>query len=103
MTRAEYESKSFDELITWAFEELPDEVTTEDLLKDFAISKLKDDNFTMALHIINAIYENPYDTDLYLYDFNMGCLQKPTPITSKEDLEHLIYFDDECDLFDEEE
>ena len=30
-----------------------------------------------------------------LYDYNMGTLETPTPITEKEDLEHLIYFDDE--------
>ena len=94
MTRKEFETMSFEDFIEWAKENL-DDVTDEEILKEFAIEKLQDDNFNMALHIINAIYNNPYDTEYYRYDYSMGTLETPTPITDKEDLEDLIFFDDE--------
>ena len=67
MTRKEFETMSFEDFIEWAKENL-DDVTDEEILKEFAIEKLQDDNFNMALHIINAIYNNPYDTEYYRYD-----------------------------------
>lgn len=94
MTRAEFEEISFNELIELMYENLY-EVTNEETLKEFAIDKLQDDNFGLALHIINAIYENPYNTEWYRYDYNMGTLQTPSPITDKEDVEDLIDFGDE--------
>ena len=94
MTREQYKRMDFEEFIEWAKENL-DDVTDEEILKEFAIKKLQDDNFGMALHIINAIYNNPYDTEYYRYDYSMGTLETPTPITSKEDLEDLIFFDGE--------
>ena len=96
MTRAEFEAIEFDELIELMYENSYD-VTNEETLKSFAMDKLQDDNFGMALHIINAIYENPYDTEWYRYDYNMGTLQTPSPITDKEDVEDLIDFGDEDD------
>lgn len=94
MTRKEFEAMSFEDFMEWANENL-DDVTDEEILKEFAIEKLQDDNFNMALHIINAIYNNPYDTEYYRYDYSMGTLETPTPITDKEDLEDLTFFDDE--------
>lgn len=94
MTRKEFETMSFEDFIEWANENL-DDVTDEEILKEFAINKLQNDDFNMALHIINAIYNNPYNTEYYRYDYCMGTLQTPTPITDKEDLEDLIFFDDE--------
>ena len=94
MTRAEFEEISFNELIELMYENLY-EVTNEETLKEFAIDKLQDDNFGLALHIINAIYENPYNTEWYRYDYNMGTLQTPSPITDKEGVEDLIDFGDE--------
>lgn len=94
MTKKEFEVMSFEDFIEWANENL-DDVTHEEILKEFAIEKLQDDNFGMALHIINAIYNNPYDTEYYRYDYSMGTLETPTPITDKEDLEDLIFFEGE--------
>lgn len=94
MTRKKFEAISFDNLMIWAYMNL-DDVTDEETLKEFAMEKLQDDNFGMALHIINAIYENPYDTEWYRYDYSMGTLQTPSPIVDKEDIEDLIFFDDE--------
>ncbi len=96
MTKERFETISFDELMEWANENL-DDVTHEEILKEFAMDKLQDDDFGMASHIINAIYENPYDTEWYRYDYCMGTLQTPSPITDKEDIEDLIFFEDEED------
>jgi hypothetical protein len=87
---------SFDELLDLAYEEVSD-ITTEDILIDFAKTKIDDDNIMMALHVLNAIYDNPYDTEYYLYDYNMGTLETPKPITCKEDFEDYIDFEDEED------
>lgn len=95
MTRAEYEAMTLDELIDWAYENLND-VTTEEVLLDFAKSKIDDDNLYMAIHILKAVHESSESYNgYYLYDYSMGTLETPTPITEKEDLEHLIDFDDE--------
>ena len=93
MTKKEFKNMSFEEFIEWANENIND-VTHEDILKEFAIKKLQDDDFGMALHIINAIYTNPHDTEYYRYDYSMGKLETPTPIAEKEDLEDLIFFDE---------
>jgi hypothetical protein len=96
MTRERFEAMSFDELMEWAYENL-DDVTDEETLKQFAMCKLEDDDFGMALHIINAIYDNPYSPEWYRYDYCMGRLQTPSPIADKEDIEDLIFFEDEED------
>ena len=95
MTRTEFEEMTLDELIDWAWENVHD-LTTEDTLLDFAKQKLDDNNLCMALHILNAIYDSAESYNgYYLYDYGMGTLETPTPITCKEDIEHLIDFDDE--------
>lgn len=93
MTRAEFNTMDFESLMVWATENLND-ITIEEILKEFAIKKLQEDNFGLAAHIISAIYNNPYDTEYYLYDYSMGTLETPTPITEKEDIEHLIDFEE---------
>ena len=42
------------------------DITDEEILKQFAIEKAHDDNFGLALHIFNAIYNNEYDTEFYI-------------------------------------
>ena len=95
MTRAQFDAMDLDELLEWAYENI-DDLTTEDVLIEFAKQKIDDDNIYMAIHVLSAIYnsEEAYN-DYYLYDYSMGTLATPTPITCKEDLEHLICFDDE--------
>lgn len=95
MTRTEFEAMSLDELIEWANENTG-YLTSEEILIQFAKDKIDDDNLYLAMHVLSAIYnsEEAYD-DCYLYDYSMGTLETPTPITCKEDLEHLIDFDDE--------
>ena len=94
LTRAKYEEMTFDEFIEWANEYL-DDITDEEILKTFAIDKLQEDDFGMALHIIQAIYDNPYSTMWYRYDYCMGKLQTPSPITEKADIEDLLWFEED--------
>ena len=97
MTRAQYEAMTLDELIEWAHENI-DDLTDEDMLLSFAKAKIDDDSLYMAMHILSAIYNsNGAYNDYYLYDFSMGTLETPTPVTCKEDFEHLIDFDEEVD------
>lgn len=91
MTREEYEAISFEDFMEWARENIQ-EITDEETLKDYAMDKLYKDDFGMVLHIIKSVYENPYDTEWYRYDYSMGILQTPSPITKKEDIEDLIPF-----------
>ena len=94
MTRTEYENMDFDDLMLWAYDNL-DGITNEETLKEYGIKQLQDDNFCLGLYLINAIYNNPYSTEWYSYDYSMGTLETPTPITEKEDIEYLISFDDD--------
>lgn len=102
MTRERFETMSLDELIDWASENLYDVMDKEcyyfankECLKDLVIDELGNDNFGMALYIINTIYENPHDTEWYRYDYSMKNLQTLSPITDKEDIKDLIFFKDE--------
>jgi hypothetical protein len=95
MTRAEYEAMTLDELLEWAYEEVND-LTTEEVLIQFAKDKIDDDNLYIAMHVLSAIYnsEGAYN-DYYLYDYSMGTLETPTPVTCKEDFDNYLFFDDE--------
>ena len=97
MTRKEFEEMSLEELMDWVDNNCNySPITTEDILIDFAKTKI-DDNIYLAIHVLSAIHNNPYDTEYYLYEYDMGTLSTPTPITCKEDLEDCIDFDDEED------
>lgn len=94
MTKTEFNKMTDEEAINWAFDNL-DDLTYEDTLLDFAKTKIDDDNIYMALHVLNAVYNNTHDTEVYMYDYSMGTLETPTPIVDKEDLEPYIDFDEE--------
>ena len=95
MTKAEFNEMSLDEVLEYVNENV-DDLTTEDVLLEFAKSKIDDENIYMAYHILKAIWESgeAYN-DYYLYDYCMGTLETPTPVTCKEDLEDYISFEDE--------
>ena len=95
MKREQFEKMSFEELVEWAYENISD-VHTEGGLIGMAKHELDEENFQIALHILNAVYESDCpDDSYYLYDRSMGTLETPTPITCKEDLEDYIDFDEE--------
>jgi nitrogen regulatory protein PII-like uncharacterized protein len=95
MTKIEFNKMSLDEALEYAYENISD-LTTEDVLLSFAKIKIDDENIYMAYHILKAIYESAESYNgYYLYDYHMGTLDTPTPVTCKEDLEDYIDFDDE--------
>lgn len=95
MTKAKFNEMSLDEALEYAYENVAD-LTTEEVLLEFAKSKIDDENIYMAYHILKSIYESgeAYN-DYYLYDYSMGTLETPTPVTCKEDFEDYIDFEDE--------
>ena len=88
MTREDYETKNFDELML----ELPfdgdSDVTSRECLLNYAIHRIEDDDLYIAIHILEAVYEEY--AYWYLYDYCMGTLQTPSAVKTKEDIEHLI-------------
>lgn len=100
MKKSEFMQLDITDAIDVAFNTFNVDITSEDILKDYIIRVIEDDNFGLALHLLEAIYESPMSaTGMYLYDYSMGTLETPKPITCIEDL--LDYIDD--DDFDEED
>ena len=73
-------------------EEEKDQITTREALKHSAIYHIQNDNIFLAAHILSAINERY--ADYYDYDHCMGTLDKPTPLTSLQDLEDYCDFDE---------
>jgi hypothetical protein len=97
MTKKEWEELTLDEAIDWAYYDYGAyELTFEDSLIRFAKEKIDEDNIGLALHVLGAIYnsEEAYN-GYYLYDYSLGTISTPTPITCKEDLEDYISFEGE--------
>lgn len=91
MTRTEFEEKSFEDVMSQLNEEL-DEITTLDSLKEFIKEKIDEDNFYIASHLCNAIWNdpNPSMSEWYDYDYSMGTLDTPVCLSEKAHIEHLI-------------
>ncbi len=84
MKKRDLKKLTFDE----AIEKLEEEnncITTYNILKEFAIDNINNDNLFLAIHILQALQED--EADYYNYDYNMGTLETPTSIKSLEDLE----------------
>lgn len=90
MTKQEFKTKSFDEVLEQLNEER-DDITTYEALKEFAIEKINSDDIFVAIHILEALQNDV--AIWYEYDYCMGTLQTPSSIQGKEDIEHMI--DDE--------
>lgn len=69
-----------------------DDITTYEQLKEFAVSKIEENNLFVAIHILEAI--NNDSAEWYVYDYCMGTLQTPFSVTCKEDIEQECIFDD---------
>ena len=59
-------------------------ITARDTLIDFVKDNKDSNNIFIALHILEAIKDD--FSDYYLYDYSMGTLDTPAPITCFEDL-----------------
>ena len=88
MTRAEFKEKSFEDVMNQLDEEL-DEITTLDILKGFAKLKIDKGDYILANHIVKALQAGN-DEYWWDYDYCMGTLDTPIPLTEKADVEHLI-------------
>ena len=86
-TKEEYEAMTFNEVMDILCEH--DEVHSDESLKDYIKYLIDHDNFGLALHILNGIYDSE-DAEWYQYDMSMGTLATPSALTCKEDIEHLL-------------
>lgn len=59
-------------------------ITCQYDLEDYAIEKIKEGQYFIAIHILKALDE--YGYTYYDYDYDMGVLDIPTPIESYEEL-----------------
>ena len=91
ITREEFEDMTLEDVMNELSDH--DDITSFDSLKDYAINLIDDNNFFLAIHILEALKE--CETDYYIYDYCMGTLTSPTAIEEKEDVEHLFDFEDE--------
>ena len=88
MTRDEFERATLEECCEQLMEEDYGDITSLETLKSFAKDLIDSDDYNVASHICEALWDNT--TDYYIYDYCMGTLDTPTPITSKDDIRHLI-------------
>lgn len=79
---------SFDDAVEKLYEE-SNEITSYDILKDFIKEKIDEDNILLALHLLNAIWEDTSvgDSNYYKYDYTCGTLDTPKALNTLEDLE----------------
>ena len=65
---------------------------TSDMLKEFIKEKIDEDNFNIASHLCDAIWNdpNPSMSEWYDYDYSMGTMDIPVCLSEKADVEHLI-------------
>lgn len=91
MTREQYNTLDFEELMEVLNEEY-DNITTRDMLKEFIKIKIDEDDWLVAKHVLDAMWDDPqcYDVEWWDYDYSMGTLDTPVSIKCKEDIEHLI-------------
>lgn len=84
MTIAELHNMNFNDVAERLYTEC-DSITDYEALKDFAKSRIDEDNLNVAVHILQHIWVSPaYYFD---YDYCMGTLEKPTPLLVVSDLE----------------
>ena len=86
-TKEEYEALTFEEVMDILCEH--DEVHSDESLKDYIKYLIDHDNFELALHILNGLYDSE-DAEWYQYDVSLGTLETPSALTCKEDIEHLL-------------
>ena len=89
MDRSTFDKLSFNEVMQ-ELSATNDTITTIDELKDFIKESVDNDNYNVAIHLLNAIWNDTADSYYFEYDYCMGTLETPSGITTKEDIEHLI-------------
>ena len=69
-------------------------ITCMEVLKDFIKIQIDEDGLYLAAHLLDAI--RSYHSEYYDYDYTMGTLDTPFPLTELEDLED--YCDEETEV-----
>lgn len=83
---------NFDEFMNFLVEHTKN-FTTEDDLIDYAIKLLRNDDFEPALDILQAIYNNPYFTEFYEFEYgNEDYYHSPRPIAEISDIKSLVTY-----------
>lgn len=100
MTRKRFEElvdeKGFDEAMSeFDAKEGPYTLTTYELLKERAVELIQEDNIFYALHLLEAIKDTATDEEWYAYDYSAGTFDTPANITTVDDVEDYIGFDEE--------
>ena len=83
MTEKELKDMEFNEAVN-KLSETFDNITSYDALKTFIIKKINEGMLFVAIHLLQAINENP--SDFYDYNYCMGILDKPIPLENINDL-----------------
>ena len=86
MTREQLEKMDYQELIDMCINKVPN-FTCYDMLKDYAIEQIENDNLFLAIHILQCI--DNYTTQYYIYDYSMGTMEEPQALDD-EDFETII-------------
>lgn len=93
MTRAEFAEIAeygsvFDAL--YELENECDEITCEEILKEFIAEHVMTEDYALAEHLCSALNETYSSTGLWRYDYCMGLLDTPTPVENIDDVEDLF-------------
>ena len=91
MTTNELYEAGFQDAITTLCYESDYYITSIEVIKDRIKDLIDKDNLVFAEHLLAAIVNS--DAYYYEYDFSMGTLETPTPLTKIKDLEK---FCDDC-------
>ncbi len=83
MTENELKDMEFNDAVN-KLSETFDTITSYDELKNFIIKKINEGMLFVAIHLLQAINENP--SDFYDYNYCMGILDKPIPLENINDL-----------------
>lgn len=91
MTKQQYKDLENEFGFMYAMRELEnecDEVTSYDILIEYAKDCIDKDNLGLAIHILQALNNNL--AEFYRYDYSMGLLEEPSVIDNFEDAEDLL-------------
>lgn len=73
-----------------ALSEECEEITHYDILKGYIIKCINEENNSLAMHLLSAIWNSKGDSDWYAYDYTAGTLDTPKCLNSYEDVEQYL-------------
>lgn len=88
MNRTEFEEKSFNEVMFNLYENT-NSITTIQELKNFCKREIDNGHYFLVLWIMQALTQSSEEF-WWDYNYDMGALDIPSPVTGKADVEHFI-------------